>query len=105
MRVAMMTGLVVLVLSACQGVVVPVPGVVGAGAGGVAMRGQFPDGRLDLADGTRWVVQPAGQSATLRWRGGDGVRVVRSGHPVWPVLLIHPRSGTKALARPGGRVG
>jgi hypothetical protein len=100
----MMTGLVVLVLSACQGVVVPVPGVVGV-SGGVPLRGQFPDGRLDLADGTRWVVQPAGQSATLRWRGGDGVRVVRSGHPVWPVLLIHPRSGTKALARPGGRVG
>jgi len=104
MRVAMMTGLVVLVLSACQGVVVPVVGV-GAGAGGVPMRGQFPDGRLDLTDGTRWVVQPAGQSATLRWRGGDAVRVVRSGHPVWPALLIHPRSGTKALARPGGRVG
>jgi hypothetical protein len=103
---AMMTGLVVLVLvlSGCQGVVVPVPGVVGV-SGGVAMRGQFPDGRLDLADGTRWVVQPAGQSATLRWRGGDAVRVVRSGHPVWPALLIHPRSGTKALARPGGRVG
>ena len=103
----MMTGLVVMVLSACQGVVVPVPvpGVVGVGAGGVPLRGQFPDGRLDLTDGTRWVVQPAGQSATLRWRGGDAVRVVRSGHPVWPALLIHPRSGTKALARPGGRVG
>ncbi|HEX2749977.1 MAG TPA: hypothetical protein VHM91_18355 [Verrucomicrobiales bacterium] len=66
---------------------------------GLSVRGQLP-GRLDLSDGSRWQVQPAGQSASLRWRPRDPVRVVRSGHPAWPFLLIHSPSRTAALARP-----
>lgn len=66
---------------------------------GIPLRGQFPDGRIDLADGSRWLVQPAGQSASLRWRPGDPIQVRRSGHPVWPALLTHPVSGTRSLAR------
>jgi hypothetical protein len=66
---------------------------------GIPLRGQFPDGRIDLTDGSRWLVQPAGQSASLRWRPGDPMQVRRSGHPVWPALLTHPGSGTRSLAR------
>ena len=76
------------------------PVVPGPPRGGIPVRGILSDGRLDLADGSRWVVQPAGQSATLRWRAGDPVAVVRSGHPVWPFLLTHLAGGSRALARP-----
>ena len=65
----------------------------------LSVRGQYP-GRLDLSDGSRWQVQPAGQSASLRWKRGEPVRVVRSGHPAWPFLLIHRQTAAAALARP-----
>jgi hypothetical protein len=70
-----------------------------ASPSGVPLRGQFPDGRVDLADGSHWIVQPAGQSASLRWRPGDPIQIRRSGHPVWPALLTHPLTGTRSLAR------
>ena len=69
---------------------------------GLAVRGQSA-GMLDLTDNSRWQVQPAGQSASLRWRPGEPIRVVRSGHPAWPFLLTHAFSGVSALARPAPR--
>ena len=57
-------------------------------------------GRLVLSDNSPWQVQPAGQSASLRWRSGEPMTVVRSGHPAWPFLLTSRRSGAAALARP-----
>lgn len=68
----------------------------------LAVRAQFP-GRLVLTDHSPWQVQPAGQSASLRWRPGEPVSVVRSGHPAWPFLLTSRRSNTAALARPSPR--
>jgi hypothetical protein len=86
----------VLVLSSCQ----QSRSLPMSSPSGIPLRGQFPDGRIDLADGSLWLVQPAGQSASLRWRPGDPIQVRRSGHPVWPALLTHPVSGTRSLARP-----
>lgn len=75
----------------------PAPGPVRAG---VTVRGVAPDGNtLDLSDGSRWLVQPAGQSATLHWRPGQPVLPQRSGHPTWPFLLQDPLTGVGALAR------
>ena len=65
----------------------------------LAVRAQLPD-RLVLTDNSPWQVQPAGQSASLRWRPGDAVQVIRSGHPAWPFLLTQRASHTSALARP-----
>ena len=86
------------VLAGCRSA--PERPVSGPPPGGIPVRGMLADGRLDLADGSRWVVQPAGQSATLHWRAGDPVAVVRSGHPAWPFLLTHLAGGSRALARP-----
>ena len=65
----------------------------------LAVRAQAP-GRLVLTDNSPWQVQPAGQSASLRWRPGEPIAVVRSGHPAWPFLLTSRRAHTSALARP-----
>jgi len=65
----------------------------------LAVRAQEP-GRLVLTDNSRWQIQPAGQSASLRWRPGEPIAVVRSGHPAWPFLLTNRREHTSALARP-----
>jgi hypothetical protein len=65
----------------------------------LAVRAQQP-GRLVLTDNSPWQVQPAGQSASLRWRPGEPIAVVRSGHPAWPFLLTSRREHTSALARP-----
>ncbi len=56
--------------------------------------------RVVLTDNSPWQVQPAGQSASLRWRPGEPVAVVRSGHPAWPFLLTSRTARTSALARP-----
>ncbi len=65
----------------------------------LAVRAQHP-GRVVLTDNSPWQVQPAGQSASLRWRPGEPVAVIRSGHPAWPFLLSSRRTHTVALARP-----
>ena len=77
----------------------PVP-AQGPVRSGVVVRGVAPDGNtLDLSDGSRWLVQPAGQSATLHWRPGQPVQPQRSGHPSWPFVLTDPMTGVAALAR------
>ena len=65
----------------------------------LAVRVQFP-GKLILTDNSPWQIQPAGQSASLRWRPGEPIAVIRSGHPAWPFLLTSRYSHTSALARP-----
>lgn len=65
----------------------------------LAVREQSP-ARLVLTDNSPWQVQPAGQSASLRWRPGEPIAVIRSGHPAWPFLLTSRYSHTAALARP-----
>jgi hypothetical protein len=66
---------------------------------GPSVQAQQP-GRLILSDGSAWQVQPAGQSASLRWRPGEPLTVIRSGHPAWPFLLTSRVNGAAALARP-----
>ncbi len=66
---------------------------------GLMVQAQLP-GRLILSDRSPWQVQPAGQSASLRWRPGEPLTVIRSGHPAWPFLLRSRVSGAAALARP-----
>lgn len=87
------------ILASCRSSPQPAAGPTGVMPGGLSLRGQL-QGRLELTDGSRWQVQPAGQSASLRWRPGDPVRVVRSGHPAWPFLLTHLPTGAAALSRP-----
>jgi hypothetical protein len=65
----------------------------------LAVRAQYP-GRLVLTDNSPWQVQPAGQSASLRWHPGEPIAVIRSGHPAWPFLLTSRVARTSALARP-----
>lgn len=65
----------------------------------LAVRAQLP-GKLVLTDNSPWQIQPAGQSASLRWRPGEPVAVIRSGHPAWPFLLTSRYARTSALARP-----
>ena len=67
--------------------------------GNLAVRAQLP-GKLILTDNSPWQVQPAGQSATLRWQPGEPVSVIRSGHPAWPFLITSRAAHTSALARP-----
>ena len=66
---------------------------------GLSVQAQMP-GRLILSDRSPWQVQPAGQSATLRWQPGEPIAVIRSGHPAWPFLLTSQATGAAALARP-----
>jgi len=87
----------VLVMSACRST--PKPAGPPPIPDNLAVRAQYP-GRIVLTDNSPWQVQPAGQSASLRWRPGEPVAVVRSGHPSWPFLLSSRRTHTAALARP-----
>ena len=84
-----------LVLSSCRHTPPAPPRI----SDNLAVRAQFP-GRLVLTDNSPWQIQPAGQSASLRWRPGEAIAVVRSGHPAWPFLLTSRRTLTVALARP-----
>ncbi len=88
----------VLLLSACRSTP-PRPSEAPPIPDNLAVRAQYP-GRIVLTDNSPWQVQPAGQSASLRWRPGEPVAVVRSGHPSWPFLLSNRRTHTVALARP-----
>jgi len=87
----------VLALSACRST--PKPAGPPPIPDNLAVRAQYP-GRIVLSDNSPWQVQPAGQSASLSWRPGDSVAIVRSGHPAWPFLLTSRRAHTAALARP-----
>jgi ferric-dicitrate binding protein FerR (iron transport regulator) len=76
------------------------PGPAGPPLQGIALRGTLSGGStVDLADGSRWAIQPAGQSATLRWRGGEPIQVVRSGHGTYPFILTNAATRTSALGR------
>jgi hypothetical protein len=99
MKAAALLFVSALLLSACGSSAPPRPQGPPAIPGNLAVAAQLP-GRLVLTDRSPWQVQPAGQSATLRWRPGEPVSVIRSGHPAWPFLLTSRVSGASALARP-----
>ena len=66
--------------------------------------GRRPDGaEIALSDRTKWTIQPAGTSATLRWSPGEPLTRTATGDPYWPTALISQASGAIALARPAGR--
>lgn len=98
-RATLLIAAAVFAFASCRSGRNDVPGPAAGLPRGLAVRGQL-QGRVELTDGSRWQIQPAGQSASLRWRPGDPVQVVRSGHPAWPFLLTHLPSGAAALSRP-----
>ena len=70
---------------------------------GLVFTGRRPDGReIALSNRTKWSIQPAGASATLRWQAGEVVRLGQSGEPLWPTVITSMNSGAIALARPAG---
>ena len=72
--------------------------------GGLTFTGRRPDGReIALSNRTKWSIQPAGASATLRWQPGEPVQLGSSGEPVWPAAITSRVSGATAFARPAGR--
>ena len=72
--------------------------------GGLTFTGRRPDGReIALSNRTKWSIQPAGASATLRWQPGEPVQLGASGEPVWPAAITSRVSGATAFARPAGR--
>jgi hypothetical protein len=58
---------------------------------------------LQLADGSRWQIQPAGQGVTLQWSPQDPVEVISVGHPSFSFVLANRRTGQGARARRLGR--
>ncbi len=90
-------------LTACGS---PKPGLSGhpVASRGLTFTGRRPDGReIALSDRTKWSVQPAGASATLRWQPGEPVSRVNTGNPLWPAAITSHGTGGTALARPAGR--
>ena len=76
----------------------------GSAPGGLSFTGRRPDGReIALSNRTKWSIQPAGASATLRWQPGEPVQLGASGQPVWPAAITSRVSGATAFARPAGR--
>lgn len=76
----------------------------GSSPGGLTFTGRRPDGReIALSNRTKWSIQPAGASATLRWQPGEPVQLGSSGEPVWPAAITSRVSGATAFARPAGR--
>ena len=70
----------------------------GSAPAGLTFTGRRPDGReIALSNRTKWSIQPAGASATLRWQPGE------PGQPVWPAAITSRVSGATAFARPAGR--
>ncbi len=70
---------------------------------GVVFTGRRPDGReIALSDRTKWSIQPAGASATLRWQPGEILQLGQSGEPLWPTAITNRTSGSTAFARPAG---
>jgi hypothetical protein len=71
---------------------------------GLVFTGRRPDGReIALSNRTKWAIQPAGASATLRWQRGETVQLGQSGQPLWPAAITSRASGATAFARPAGR--
>ena len=72
--------------------------------GGLLFTGRQPDGReIALSNRTKWAIQPAGASATLRWQPGEPVRLGASGEALWPAAITSLASGATAYARPAGQ--
>ena len=70
---------------------------------GLVFTGRRPDGReIALSNRTKWAIQPAGASATLRWQPGEPVQLGQSGEPLWPTAITSRASGATAFARPAG---
>ena len=90
--------------SACRSAKSPAGvGAVGMG-GGLVFSGRRPDGReIALSNRSKWTIQAAGASATLRWQVGEPVQVGGSGQGAWPAAITSLVSGATALARPAGR--
>lgn len=96
-------GLLAALLAACRGTGPAAPAPAGPPRR-VAVAGRSPDARfVTLTDHSRWIVQPAGQGAVLRWAPGYPVQVVRTGRADWPFALIDPFNGNSALVRPAAR--
>jgi hypothetical protein len=71
---------------------------------GLSFTGRRPDGQeIALSNRTKWSIQPAGSSATLRWQPGEPVQLGSSGVPMWPAAITSRASGATAFARPAGR--
>lgn len=70
---------------------------------GLVFTGRRPDGReIALSNRTKWAIQPAGASATLRWQPGEPVQMGQSGEPLWPAAITSLTTGATAFARPAG---
>lgn len=70
---------------------------------GLAFTGRRPDGReIALSNRTKWAIQPAGASATLRWQPGEPLQISNTGNPMWPAAITSLPEGNTALARPAG---
>ena len=70
---------------------------------GLIFTGRRPDGReIALSNRTKWSIQPAGASATLRWQGGEPVQLGASGEALWPTSITSRKTGATAFARPAG---
>lgn len=73
------------------------------GTSGLAFTGRRPDGReIALSNRTKWAIQPAGASATLRWQPGEPLRISSTGNPMWPAAITSLPEGNTALARSAG---
>ena len=71
---------------------------------GLVFTGRRPDGReIALSNRTKWSIQPAGASATLRWQPGEPVQLGSSGEPVWPAAITSLATGATAYGRPAGQ--
>lgn len=80
------------------------PAAAASPRNGLVFTGRRPDGReIALNDRTKWAIQPAGASATLRWQPGEPVRFGHSGQSQWPAAITSLASGTTAFARPAGK--
>ena len=74
-----------------------------AAPSGLSFTGRRPDGQeIALSNRTKWAVQAAGASATLRWQPGEPVQLGASGQPMWPTAITNLSSGSTAFARPVG---
>ncbi len=73
-------------------------------ASGLTFTGRLPHGReIALSDRTKWSIQPAGASATLRWQPGEPLRLGASGEPTWPAAITSLATGATAFARSAGQ--
>jgi hypothetical protein len=55
--------------------------------------------RLSLADGSSWLVSPAGEYATVLWRSNDQITVLQGATPGYGYQLVDTSAGSAAPAR------